>query len=513
MGWILLYFFFFYALHVLIHRLLSRVQKRPPSPFPALPFVGHLQLLKPPLHRTLAKISDRYGPVLLLRFGSRPVLLVSSPFAADECFTINDVTFANRPRLLAGKHLGYDYTALVWAPYGDHWRNLRRIASVHLLSSTNLQALSSTRADEVHSLLHSLHQKSDQIVDVRTVLFEFMLNVMMTMIGGKRYFGDNTADAEESRNFQEIVSETFRLSGTNFADYLPILKWIIGSRRIERSYINLRKRRDGFMQNLIEEHREIKKLEMRTQSPLSGETKKKKTMIEVMLSLQESDPDYYTDEIIIGLMLVLLTAGTDTTVGTMEWAMSLLLNHPNVLANVRAEIDDVVGQERHVDESDLEKLPYLQCVIKETLRMHPVGPLLVPHESSADCTVGGYHIPRGTMLLVNAWAIHNDGGNWEEPAAFRPERFLEVAAGAGDGLRYVPFGFGRRGCPGETLAVKVVGLVVGSLIQCFEWDRIGEEMVDMAEGTGLTMPKAHPLQAKCRPRPILYRAIRSYSHS
>ncbi|CAK9325457.1 unnamed protein product [Citrullus colocynthis] len=128
--------------------------------------------------------------------------------------------------------------------------------------------------------------------------------------------------------------------------------------------------------------------------------------------------------------------------------------------------------------------------------MFPVGPLLVPHESSADCTVGGYHIPHGTMLVVNAWAIQNDPGLWEDVAAGE--------GGDGIGLKYMPFGAGRRGCPGEGLAMRVMGLVLGSLIQCFEWERIGEEMVDMSEGTGLTMPKACPLQAKCRPRPILH---------
>ncbi|KAL0546142.1 hypothetical protein IC582_016048 [Cucumis melo] len=499
---LLFFLFFFYTLHLVIHHLLCKIQNRPPSPFPALPFLGHLHLLKPPLHRTLAKISHKYGPILLLHFGSRPVLLISSPSAALQCFSQNDIVFANRPRLLAGKHLGYDFSAVVWASYGDHWRNLRRLLSLHLLSSANLQSLSSVRADEVHSLILRLCKNSNQVVNVRTLLFEFMLNVMMRMIGGKRYFDDNTTPSEESLNFQEIIAETFKLATANLMDYLPILKWTGISRKIEKRYINLRKKRDKLVQNLIEEHRKEKQQAMsNNKSPL-----KKTTMIEVMLSLQESDPDYYTDEIIIGQMMVMLSAGTDTSVGTMEWAMSLLLNHPDVLGKAQEEIDEIVGKKRHIEESDLEKLPYLQCVIKETMRMYPAGPLLVPHESSADCTVGGYHIPRGTVLMVNAWAIHNDAGLWEEAAVFKPERFLAAAAAEGDGtgLKYMVFGAGRRGCPGEGLAMKVVGLVLGSLIQCFEWERIGEEMVDMGEGTGLSMPKACPLQAKCSPRPILH---------
>ncbi|CAK9325458.1 unnamed protein product [Citrullus colocynthis] len=312
--------------------------------------------IKPPFHRTLAKISHKYGPILFLRFGSRPLLLISSPSATDECFSPSDIVFANRPRLLAGKHLGYDFTTVVWASYGDHWRNLRRISSLHLLSSANLQALSSVRADEVHSLILRLYKNSTHtvqtVVDVRTVLFEFMLNVMMRMMGGKRYFDDNTTETEESRNFQEIVNETFKLAGANLVDYFPILKWTGISRKIEKRYINLRKKRDKLIQNLIEEHRREKE-KMKTnnnKSPL-----KKTTMIEVMLFLQESDPDYYTDEIIIGQMMVMLSAGTDTSVGTMEWAMSLLLNHPDVLAKAKAEINDITGEKRHIEESDLEK--------------------------------------------------------------------------------------------------------------------------------------------------------------
>ena len=198
----------------------------------------------------------------------------------------------------------------------------------------------------------------------------------------------------------------------------------------------------------------------------------------------------------------LLTAGTDTSAGTMEWAMSLLLNHPKVLKKVQAEIDNVVGHDRLINEADLAKLPYLHCIVNETMRMYPAGPLLVPHESSEDCMVGGFKVPGGTILLVNMWAIQNDPKIWDEPRSFKPERF-EGFEGVRDGFKFVPFGSGRRGCPGEALASRVVGLALGSLLQCFEWDRIGEEMVDMSEGSGLTLPKAQSLFANCRPRPTM----------
>ncbi|CBI36292.3 unnamed protein product, partial [Vitis vinifera] len=199
-----------------------------------------------------------------------------------------------------------------------------------------------------------------------------------------------------------------------------------------------------------------------------------------MLSLQEKEPDYYTDQIIRGLMLVLLGAGTDTTATTIEWTLSLLLNNPHALKKAQMEIDNHLGNNHLIQESDLNQLPYLHCIIKESQRMYPAGPI-IPHESSGECTVGGYRIPHGTMLLVNLWAIQND-----------PRKH---------GFRLMPFGSGRRGCPGEGLALRMVGLVLGSLIQCFDWESVGEGMVDMSEGTGLTLPKAQPLLVRCRPRP------------
>ncbi|MBA0808628.1 hypothetical protein Gohar_024352 [Gossypium harknessii] len=484
----------FVALYSITVHLYNKFQNHPPTPFPSLPFIGHFYLLlKKPLHRSLAKISAKHGRVLLLHFGSRPVAVISSASAAEECFTKNDIIFANRPLLLYGKHLGYNYTSLIWDSYGDNWRNLRRISSIQLLSGHCLQLLYATRLDEVHLLLRKLFKDHDRTVDLKSRLFELMLNLMMRMIAGKRYYGDGVAVVEEGTRFREIMRESFLLAGaTNMGDFLPVMKWF---EKTEKRMINLFKRREAFTQELIDECRH----NMKNGKKSSLSTDEKKNMIEVMLSLQEQEPENFKDETIRSLMIVLLLAGTDTSSGTLEWAMTFLLNHPQVLNKARTEIDTVVGQNRLIEESDLPNLPYLHCIINETFRMKPTGPLLVPHESSKECLVGGYRIPRGTMLLVNAWAIQNDPNNWEEPNVFKPERF-EGLDPSNIAFRLMPFGNGRRRCPGEGLAMRMVGLTLGSLIQCFEWERKGEEMVDMSEGPGLTMPKAQPLQAKCRPR-------------
>lgn len=197
---------------------------------------------------------------------------------------------------------------------------------------------------------------------------------------------------------------------------------------------------------------------------------------------------------------VMLLAGTDTTAVTLEWAMANLLNQ--VLRKTKMELNDVVSREGHLmEESDVDTCTYLSNVISETLRLYPAAPLLVPHASSDNCTVAGYDIPRGTWLFVNAWAIQRDPKVWDEPEVFKPERFeSETHRG-----KFLPFGMGRRACPGMGLAQIILGLALGSLIQCFDWERDDDGC--MSEGRGLTMPKAVPLVAKCKSCPILDKVI------
>ncbi|XP_052625205.1 cytochrome P450 81Q32-like [Lactuca sativa] len=467
-----------------------KISNFPPTVFPSLPVIGHLYLLKPPLYRTLAKISDKYGPIFRLQLGFRPVVVISSPSLVEECFTKNDVILANRPRMLFGKIIGVNYTSLAWAPYGDNWRNLRRIASIEILSIHRLNEFHDIRADEARSLIRKLASGSSPVT-MKNFFYELTLNVMMRMIAGKRYFGgDNPVLKQEGIRFREMLHETFILAGaSNVGDYLPILSWF-GVKGLEKRLIALQEKRDVFFQGIIDELRKSKG---------SDQTRnKRKTMIEVLLSLQESDPEYYTDALIRSFVLVLLAAGSDSSAGTMEWTMSLLLNHPEVLKKAQNEIDQVVGKDRFVDESDISNLPYLRCIMNETLRLKPPGPL-VPHEASEDCVIGGFNIPGGTMVLVNQWAIHHDPMVWADPETYNPERF-EGVEGTRDGFKLLPFGYGRRSCPGEGLAVRVLGMTLGTMIQCFDWERISEEMVDMSEAPGLTMPKAAPLVAKCKPR-------------
>ncbi|KAF8012347.1 hypothetical protein BT93_I0480 [Corymbia citriodora subsp. variegata] len=471
---------------VILYFFLTREPENlPPSP-PSLPIIGHLHHLKLPLHRTFHSLSTKYGPIMNLRFGVRRFVVISSLPLAEECFTKNDIVLANRPKLFVGKHLGYDYTTLISAPYGDRWRNLRKIATIEVLSSHRLNVLSHVRRDEIRRLMLRLARGgfgSDHRVELKTLFSELTFNIMMRMIAGKRYYGEGVnVDEAEAREGRKLVKQIVGSGGISYAgDFLPILK-LVDYNGVKKRVVELKEKIDAFMQSLIDD------------------------MISHLLHLQESQPEDYSDFMIKGLVLVLLLAGTDTSSITLEWIMANLLNNPEKLKKAQDEIDSLVGHDRLVEESDVSKLPYLQCIIFETLRLNATAPLLLPQASSADCTIGGYFIPHDTIVVVNAWAIHRDRELWEDPLSFKPERF-EGSDGAKQNKLILPFGLGRRACPGAPLAQRVMGWTLGSLIQCFDWKRVREEEIDMRESSGTTMSKAVPLELMCRVRPSMEQLV------
>ncbi|XP_047312767.1 cytochrome P450 81Q32-like [Impatiens glandulifera] len=484
------------------HKRLKR--NLPPSPSPTFPIIGHLHLLSDLPHRTFQELSQKLGPVFSLQLGNRLAVIVSSPSAVEECFTKSDIVLANRPFFISGEHFGYNCTSVGEAPYGDHWRNLRRLITVEILSTTRLNCSLSIRQNEVKHLLRDLYQVSSSTfaaVNMRSRLSELSYNIIMSMTSGikrlnmtsgiKRLNQGDFLDFEEAKESINIVDEFFKLSGvSNLGDFLPILR-LFDYQNYEKNLSALQKKMDAFLQRLIDQCR------------LSNDDN---SMIDHLLVLQEKQPDYYTNDIIKGLLLIMILAGTDTSSVTLEWALSLLVNHPEALKKAATEIDAQIGQDRLLDESDLAKLPYLHGVILETLRMFPAGPLLVPRMSSEDCKIAGFDVPHGTMLIVNAWAIHKDPDVWEEAERFKPERFEDEEAEKG--YKLIPFGVGRRACPGVALAHRIMGLALGSLIQCFDWKRLSEnELVDLNEGKGLSMPKAKPLEVMCKARDILHKHL------
>ncbi|KAK1679425.1 hypothetical protein QYE76_040273 [Lolium multiflorum] len=388
---------------------------------------------------------------------------VSSPACARECFTELDVTFANRPRLPSWQFLSMDFSMLATCSFGPHWRTLRRVAAVQLLSTHRVSCMSGVISGEVHAMVRRLYRSATASprIQLKQRLFELSLSVLMEPIANtKATRSEADADTDmsvEAQEFRKVMDDINPHVGlANLWEYLPVMRWldVSGIKNKLRAAVT---RRDAFLQRLIDAER--RKLDD------GGSEDWGKSMIAVMFTLQKKEPNVYTDTMIRGLCTSLFSAGTDTILADIEWTMSLLLNHPAALKMAHAEIDRCVGTSRLVSAEDLTRLTYLQCIIRETLRLYPAAPLLLLHQSYADCKIGGHTIPSGTMLIVNVYAIHRDSNMWEDPMKFRPERF--------------------------------------------EWDLVDSVEVDMTEGgEEFVIHKAVPFEALCKPRADMYDVLK-----
>ncbi|XP_038715770.1 cytochrome P450 CYP82D47-like [Tripterygium wilfordii] len=498
--------FFLYFLCLRILKSESKNKNTPPKAGGAWPVIGHLHLLSgpQPAHRTLGLMSDKYGPIFTINLGIHRALVVCNPEIAKECLTTHDKVFATRPKTLATEILGYDQTMFGFIPYGPYWRQIRKMATLELLSTHRLETLKNVRQSEVKTSIKELYQlweenkstdRNQVLVDMRRWFGDVTLNVIFRMIVGRRYIGDG----QESGGWKLALREFFELSGKFVvADALPFLRWLdLGGD--EKAMKKTAKELDYVVEEWLEEHKKKKRS--------GGGRVDEEDFMDVMLSVldHENDPPaghsaHTTNK---STCLALILAASDTTMVTLTWALSLLLNNCDVLNKAQHELDSHVGRERPVNESDTKSLRYLEAIIKETLRLYPAGPLLIPHESMEDCSVAGYHVPAGTRLLVDVWKIHRDPHVWEEPHEFRPERFLTTHKDVdvkGHNFELIPFGSGRRMCPGVLFALQVLQLTLANLLHGFDFATPNDEPVDMTESSGLTILKETPLEALVSPR-------------
>ncbi|KAM7485749.1 hypothetical protein LguiA_001758 [Lonicera macranthoides] len=327
-----------------------------------------------------------------------------------------------------------------------------------------------------------------------------VLNTVVRMITGKRY---SSEDEQGLKDSQKVLRDFFVLLGIFVvADAIPWLRWLdFGGheKAMKETFMEI----DYILQGWLEEHKRKRTID-----------NEEKDFMDVILSTLEGVSHqelggFDVDIVAKSICLTMLAGAVDTTIVTLTWALSLLLNNKNTLKMVQEELDLHVGKERQVEESDMKNLVYLQAVFKETLRLYPAAPLLSPHESREDCVVGGYHIPKGTRLLINVWKIHRDPSIWSDPSEFHPERFLtshKEVDFKGKHFELIPFGSGRRICPGISLATQDMQLILASLIHGFEVATVSDEPIDMSESFGLTNLKNTPLEVFLKPRlsPNLY---------
>ncbi|CAI0409476.1 unnamed protein product, partial [Linum tenue] len=468
--------------------------RRPPSP-PKLPILGNLHQVGKYPHRTFPALAKLYGgpDLMLLHFGSRPVLVVSTSKAAREVMKTNDLISADRPDLKTAKKLLYDNKDIANARYGEHWRQARRLCVLHLLSNKKIQSCHALREEEIGLLVNRIRASAQTEVNLSALLPCFTNDVICRMALGRKYDGNTV--------FRDLLAELMELVVTlSVGEFIPQLSWVSRLTGFDARVDRVARRFDEFLDGAVLES--AARLEKRSNMIERGkEEEEEEEEEDVLLQLQRDSPDdFHLDgDGIKAVILDMFIGGTDTTSTLLEWAMSELMKHPRVMKKLQEEVRREVGGECVIIfEANLHKLEYLKLVIKETIRLHPPVPLLPPRQLMQDATIMGYDVSAGTMILTNAWGIGRDPADWGvSPDEFQPERFLQAKVDfKGQDFQLIPFGAGRRCCPGISFGLAVVEVALANLVRDFDWKLPGGmrgEDLDMSECVGLTARRDLPL--------------------
>ncbi|PKU66140.1 geraniol 8-hydroxylase [Dendrobium catenatum] len=464
----------------------------PPGPS-GLPIVGNLPFLEAELHSFFTRLASTYGPIFRLRLGSKLAIIISSPTLAREILHDQDLAFANHDVPAAARAITYGGADILWTPHGPTWRMLRRICVRELLSPTSLAAVYHHRRRQIRSAIRRLYEHAavGDPVNVGDQIFVAVLNVVTSMLWGGTVEVENgsTDDLQVGRQFRELVGEiTLLLGKPNLSDFFPELERF-DLQGIVRKMDVLREKLDEIYDNIIESKRKGSKVK-------AGED-----FLDYMLKAEDEGLETNTTFTIThvkAMLMEIVVAGTDTTSNAVEFALAEMLNRVETMKRVQDELEHVVGKHNIVEEHHIDKLPYLNATIKEVLRLHPTVPLLVPHRPSSTCTVGGYMVPEGSRVFINAWAIHRDPAIWKEPLEFKPERFMNTIHerkwdGNGNDFNYLPFGSGRRICAGIAMAEKMLAYCLASLLHSFDWKLEEGKKLDLSEKFGIVLKKAEPL--------------------
>ncbi|XP_071701060.1 premnaspirodiene oxygenase-like [Rutidosis leptorrhynchoides] len=454
--------------------------KLPPGP-KKLPIIGNIlnMVSKDTPHAVLRNMAQKYGPLMHLQLGEVSAIVVSSPKVAKEFIVKNDVAFADRPEILTAKIIMYNCSDIAFAPYGSYWRQLRKICTLELLTNKKVQSFGYIREEEVKFLIGSMIKKSSSgsIINLTE-----MVTMLINTVTSKAAFGRLPKDQDLLvQGVQDMVDLG---GGFSLADLFPSIGFLKVLTGMSYKVGKIHKSLDKILDKILGEYE--KELEIKKVGNDENEN-----FLDILYRLKDSgnlDSPISTDNI-KAVILDVFSAGTDTSASTVEWAMAELLRNPEVLRKAQDEVRQVLKVKDLVQEDgDLSELKYLKLVIKETLRLHPIFPLLLPRECRESCEIDGYMIPLKTKVIVNAWALGRDPEYWNEPERFQPERFDNTSIDySGNSLEYLPFGAGRRRCPGTFFALSNIELILSHLLYHFDWEIAGgvkPQDLDMNETIG-----------------------------
>uniref|UniRef100_A0A1W7HBW6 Cytochrome P450 n=1 Tax=Scoparia dulcis TaxID=107240 RepID=A0A1W7HBW6_SCODU len=455
----------------------------PPGPRPIPVFGNWLQLGNDLNHRLLATLSQAYGSVFLLKLGSKNLVVVSNPDLANQVLHTQGVEFGSRPRNVVFDIFTGNGQDMVFTIYGEHWRKMRRIMTLPFFTNKVVHQYSEMWENEMDLVVSDLRNheyvRKEGIV-IRRRLQLMLYNIMYRMMFDTKFESLDDPFFIEATKFNSERSRLAQSFEYNYGDFIPLLRPFLT--RYLNKCRDLQQRRLAFFNNhYVEKRRKI--------MAANGDKHKISCAIDHIIDAQMKGE--ISEENVLYIVENINVAAIETTLWSMEWAIAELVNHPTVQSKIREEISAVLkGQP--VTESNLHELPYLQATVNETLRLHTPIPLLVPHMNLEEAKLGGYTIPKESKVVVNAWWLANNPEWWKKPEEFRPERFLEeescteaaVAGGKVD-FRYLPFGMGRRSCPGIILAMPILGLVIAKLVTNFEMKTPpGMDKIDVSEKGG-----------------------------
>ncbi|KAL2250718.1 UNVERIFIED_CONTAM: cytochrome [Sesamum indicum] len=472
----------------IIHSKRSGSERLPPGPL-GWPVFGHMFNLGGTPHRAIAELEQKYGPVVWLKLGSINTMALLKAKPASEFFKNHDLSFADRTIVETMTAHGYNYGSLALAPYGSRWRVLRRICTVEMFVSKRISETEGIRRKCVDDMLSWIEKDGNgNAIPVGRYAFLASFNMLGNLMMSRDLVDP---ESEKGLEFYDAMKKVMEWSARpNVSDLFPWIRWI------DLQGLKRRANRDmgtamGIVSGFVKE---------RIQQRKNGEGKEK-DFLDVLLESESCkvESEKLTETEIIIFILEIFLAGTETTSTSIEWAMSELLRNPETMAKLKDEISSVVGLGERFLESHIDNLPYLQAVIKETLRLHPPLPFLLPRRAIQDTNFMGYCVPKNTQVFVNVWAIGRDQEYWEDAVCFKPERFLGTNVDyKGQSFELIPFGAGRRMCAGLALGHRMIHFVLGSLVHEFEWElesSVTPDAVDMSERMGITVGKLKPLKA------------------
>ncbi|TVU47058.1 hypothetical protein EJB05_06636, partial [Eragrostis curvula] len=467
----------------------SRLSKKgrlhlPPCP-PGLPILGNLQQVGALPHRSLWKLARRHGPVMMLRLGRVRTVVVSSAEAAREVLMTHDADCCNRPDTPGPRRLSYDHKDVTFGPYSKHWRDRRKLFVVEFLSKRRVQATWYAREAEMEKLISRLTSAEARPVSMEDHIFEYMNSIIGTVAFGNVYV---TKQFTHKKHFHDAIDEAMRVRSSFFSaeDYFPnalgrLVDCVTGVALLREKVF---REFDAFYETIIEQHL----------NPSCAKSGKNGSLIDVLIGLMKDHQGSLTfnRDHVKAILTNTFIAGISTGSVTMVWAMAELIRNPWILKKVQDEIRTMM-----VQPEDLPKLKYLKMVVMETLRLHPAVPLLVPRVTLRNIKISGYDVPAKTRLFLNTWAIGRDPTNWDNPEEFNPDRFEgKDVKFDGTHFEFLPFGAGRRMCPGMAMGLATIEFTLANLLYSFNWnlpEGATVEGMSMEEAEGLTVHKKTPL--------------------